>query len=127
MNRLGNHKGFTLIEILVAMTILSIGLLGVAALVVGVIDGNIISNKITTATVLAQEQMEDIQRQGYSGTAATDTTTTEAYNSITNYGAYKRVTVIDVDSPDANMKTITITVYWDSDAYSVALNTILAQ
>jgi len=127
MDKLHNNRGFTLIEILVAIAILSIGLLGVAGLVGGIRRGNTTSDKITTATTLAQEQLEDIKELGYRDTVTADTTTTEYYNSITDYSEYKRVTFIDVDSPVANMKTVSVTVYWEADAYSVALNTLLAQ
>jgi type IV pilus assembly protein PilV len=122
-----NNSGFTLIEVLVAMVILSIGLLGTAALITGIINGNKISNRITTATVLAQDKMEDIKRLGFSGTPTSDTTTTEPYNSITNYFLYKRVTFTDVINPAVGMKTVTVTVYWDSDNSSIELKTILAQ
>ena len=124
---LENNKGFTLIEVLVAMVILSIGLLGTAALITGIINGNKVSNRITTATVLAQDKMEEIKRIGYSGMPTSDTTTTEPYNSITNYSLYKRVTFTDVVNPAVGMKTVTVTVSWDSDNSSIELKTILAQ
>jgi type IV pilus assembly protein PilV len=122
-----NNSGFTLMEVLIAMVILTVGLLGMAALTTGIINSNKLSNRISTATVLAQDKMEDIKRIGYSGMPTSDTTTTEDYNSITNYSLYKRVTFTDVANPDAGMKTVTVTVYWDSDAHSVELKTILAQ
>ncbi len=124
---LGTQKGFTLLEILVALTVLSIGLLGMAGLTTTIIHGNSLSNNVTTATTLGQDRMEHFRRLGYSTTPVTDTTTTEDYNSIANYPSYKRVSFIDVNSPSAGMKTITVTVYWNSDAGSVALKTILAQ
>ena len=122
-----NNSGFTLMEVLVAMLILTVGLLGMAALIAGIINSNKLSNRISTATVLAQDKMEEIKRIGYSGMPTSDTTTTEDYNSITNYSLYKRVTFTEVANPDAGMKTVTVTVYWDSDAHSVELKTILAQ
>ena len=122
-----NEKGFTLLEVLIAILILSVGLLGMASLTVAIIHGNKFSNDMTTATTLAQDKMEDIRRLGYSGTPATTTTDTENYNSITDYAAYKRVTVTTVDSPAVGMKVITVTAYWDSDDHSVELKTILAQ
>jgi type IV pilus assembly protein PilV len=127
MININNNRGFTLIEVLVAMVILSVGLLGTAALITGIINNNQLSNKMSTATVLAQDKMEDIRRLEYSGMPTSDTTTTELYNSITNYSLYKRVTFTDVANPAAGMKTITVTVYWDSDAHSVELKTILTR
>jgi len=114
-------KGFTLIEIMVAITLLSIGLLGMAGLTVGIMRGNTLSSEVTTATALAQAKMEDIKRVGYSGA----TEITEDYNSIAGYPLFKRDTVIDVDTPDLGMKTVTITLSWDSDASSIAVETIL--
>jgi type IV pilus assembly protein PilV len=127
MTKIDNNKGFTLIEVLVAMVILTVGLLGTAALIIGIINSNKLSNRISTATVLAQDKMEDIKRLGYSGMPTSDTTTTEPYNSITNYSLYKRVTSTEVANPAAGMKTITVTVFWDSDSHSVVLKTILAK
>jgi len=120
-------QGFTLIELLIAIVILSVGLLGMAALAVGIINGNKMSNDLTTATTLAQDKMEDVRRLGYSGVSATTATVTENYNSITGYAAYKRVTVTTVDSPAVGMKTMTVTTYWKSDDHSVEVKTILAQ
>ena len=116
-----SDKGFTLIEIMVAVTLLSIGLLGMAGLTVGIMRGNSLSSQVTTATALAQAQMEDIKRVGYSGAAWS----TEDYNSIAGYPLYRRVTEVDVDTPNVGMKTVTITVSWDSNASSIAVETIL--
>ncbi|MBU4184601.1 MAG: prepilin-type N-terminal cleavage/methylation domain-containing protein [Proteobacteria bacterium] len=127
MRKFINNNGFTLIEVLVAMVILTVGLLGTAALITGIIRGNKVSNRITTATTCAQDKMEEIRRLGYSGIPTSDTTTTEPYDSITNYSLYKRVTFTDVVNPAAGMKTVTVTVYWDSDNSSIELKTILAQ
>lgn len=116
-----NNKGFTLIEVLVAMVILSVGLLGTAALITGIINGNKVSNRITTATVLAQDKMEEIKGLDYSSIVS------EPKSSLPPpYDQYERqVTVID-PSPAANMKTVTVTVYWESNK-SVSLQTIFSR
>ena len=122
MRRLrNNNSGFTLMEVLVAMLILSVGLLGMAALVTGIINSNKLSNRISTATVLAQDKMEDIKRIGYSAGNETRAFLSSPYD---NYE--REVTGLDVESPAANMKTVTVTVYWESSK-SVSLKTILAE
>ena len=121
MRRIQKQRGFTLIEIMVAITLLSIGLLGMAGLTVGIMRGNYLSSQVTTATALAQAKMEDIKRIGYSGTSAS----AEGYNTISGYPLYRRDTVVDVDTPNVGMKTVTITVFWDSNASSIAVETIL--
>jgi len=123
MRRAQNQRGFTLIEIMVAITLLSIGLLGMAGLTVGIMRGNALSSQVTTSTALAQDKMEDIKRVGYSGVA--EGRSTEDYNDISGYPLYQRVTEVDVESPDPGMKTVTITVLWDSGASSIAVETIL--
>jgi len=122
------QSGFTLIEILIALFILVVGLLGVISVATTVINGNAFGKKITTATTLAQDKMEEIKNLGYSGTPSSDTTTTEDYNSITDYPTYKRVTGVDVDSPAADIKTIEVKVefQWKGATHDVTLKTIVA-
>lgn len=129
MNKISNSSGFTLIEILIALFILVVGLLGAAGVAVTVINGNALSKKITTATTLVQDKMEEINNLGYSGTPSSDTTTTENYNSIINYPAYKRVTEIDVDSPATDMKTVEVKTefQWKGTTHNVTIKTIVAK
>ncbi|NQT56784.1 MAG: prepilin-type N-terminal cleavage/methylation domain-containing protein [Desulfobacteraceae bacterium] len=122
MHRLHDNKnGFTLLEILIAITVFSVGLLGMASLTVGIIKGNKFSNELTTATTLAQNQMEDIIRDGYTKASGKD----ENYGSITDFSQYKRVT--EIKNLATDMKTVIVTVYWDSDAHLVVLRTILSK
>ena len=121
MRKSRNNSGFTLMEVLVAMLILSVGLLGMAALITGIINSNKLSNRISTATVLAQDKMEEIKNDGYSNAGD------EPKASLPSpYDQYEReVTVVD-PSPAANMKTVTVKVYWESSK-SVSLQTILSK
>lgn len=124
-----SSNGFTLMEVLVAMLILTVGLFGMAALTIEIINSNGLSNRMSTATVLAQDKMEEI-RPGFFVTPPSNTTTIEDYNTISDHPLFKRVeriTDIVAGSPAADMKKITVTVYWDSDARSVKLKTILAE
>lgn len=61
MNRHLNEKGFTLVELLVAITIMAIGILAVVQMQVVALQSNSIANKLGVATSLAQEVMDDIQ------------------------------------------------------------------
>ena len=122
-----NASGFTLMEVLIAIVLMAVGLLGMAALTGGIMRGNNHSSDLTTATVLAQEKIEDIRRIGYYATPGSDTTTTEAYGTISGFSRFKRTTQTDVDNPTSNMKAITVTVFWDTDAKSVTLKTLLAE
>jgi len=119
--------GFTLIEVLIVMVLLAFGLLGMASLTLGIMNGNRHSGRMTIATTLVQEKLEDIRRLGYAGTPSSDTTSTEDYNSIAGYPYFKRVTVTDVGNPSATMKTIAVSVSWGSDSRSVTARSILAE
>lgn len=126
-SRKRGEAGFSLVEILVAMTILSIGLLGMAALTVGVMKGNQFSGEVTTATTLASSGIEEMRSQGYFGVSTVDATATEGYGTISGFGEYKRVTAVDVDAPAASMKTVTVTVFWENDSRNVEMKTILSR
>ena len=127
MHRLHTHKGLTLLEILITMLILSVGLLGIAGLTTGVMRGNAFSSKVTTATTVAEQKMEEMRRIGYSGVPMADTTITEDYHTMTDYPSYKRMTSIKMMNPADGMKVITVAVFWDSDRHSVSLKTVLAE
>lgn len=57
---LNNNKGFTLIEVMIAIVVLAIGLLGAGAMQVAAIKGNANSSNLTEATNLAAAQVENI-------------------------------------------------------------------
>ena len=119
--------GLTLLEVLITMLILSVGLLGMAGLTTGVMRGNAFSSKVTTATTVAEQKMEEMRRIGYSGVPMADTTITEDYHTMTDYPSYKRMTSIKMMNPADGMKVITVAVFWDSDNHSISLKTILAE
>ena len=125
MHELHRDGGFTLIEVMIGMVILTIISLGLMSLTVSTIKGSTFSHKMTTATTLAQDKIEQIKRLGYAnaGTVAG----TEAYGAITNFSAFKRVTQVQNDTPATNVKTVTVTVSWESDTFTVTSSTILAQ
>lgn len=127
VKKLQNDSGFSLLEIMVALTILSFGMLGTAALIGGIAKANLASKSITAATNLAEDKMEEVMRLGYSGMPSSDTSTTEDYNTITDFPAHKRVTETYIDNPMTNMKKIVIKVNWASGSQAVVLTTFLAR
>jgi type IV pilus assembly protein PilV len=132
MKLLKETNGFSLIEILIACVILTIASLGVVSLTIGIMRGNSFSKRLTTATTLIQDRLEEVKRLGYSnaGTASG----TQNYGTIANvdgtiadFAGYKRVVAVSNNTPAANMKTIDVTVYWDADKRSAKASTILSE
>lgn len=122
---LQRNSGFTLTEVMIAIVVFSVGLLGIAQTLVVVINTNLIARQITTATVIAQAALEDVHRLGY--VAADSAAATSDYGSMPNFEAFKRVTTISPDAPAIGMKTATITVSWKGDQRSLSLSTILTE
>ena len=127
MRAVRNENGFTLLDNLISLSILSVVMLGLVGLATIVITGNATSKSRTVALTLTQDKIEDTRRSGYNYTLTANTTVTEPYNSIIGYPFFKRVTVTQVNTPGIGMQTMTVTVYWDSDAHSVTLSMLLAQ
>jgi prepilin-type N-terminal cleavage/methylation domain-containing protein len=63
MQRTSNNNGFTLIEVLMAMAIISIGLLGVIALVNQNLNANVVNKNYLVASMLAQEGLELVRNR----------------------------------------------------------------
>ena len=126
---IGETRGFTLIEVLVTALILTAGLLGTLGLTMGVIRGSFFSKNITSATAIAESQLEAVQNRGYVNATTTNFPAAPATVSTGNVN-FTRTTTITNNSPSSNMKTISVTVTWNeasNAARSVSLQTILAQ
>lgn len=71
-DRIMDQRGFTLLEVLVAMTILTIGLLGIAAMMITAINANGQSRRMTIATNLAQQRIEEMRNIPFENLFKTD-------------------------------------------------------
>ena len=122
-------QGLTLIEILITTVLLSVGFLGMGAMTMGSIRGLAFSDHMTTGITLAKERIEQIEHADYA-TVISDNYPSEKYGSIAGYEAFQRGVVIVDDTPETNMKTVTVTVTWREPAgetKDVVVSTIVAE
>jgi type IV pilus modification protein PilV len=66
LRRLGLARGFTLIEAFIALTLLAIGLLGLASLQIVAVRANTVATRMSHASELASDLAENVQRWDYS-------------------------------------------------------------
>jgi type IV pilus assembly protein PilV len=117
--------GFTILEVLIALLLVAVGILGVGGLAVTNVRGNDAAGKLTEATILAQDRIEAVREAGYDGADAL--AGTEAYGAIAGHPAYRRVVAVADATPGTWMKTVTVTVQWEAGAHTVTLASIIAR
>jgi prepilin-type N-terminal cleavage/methylation domain-containing protein len=124
-HKLYNNRGYSLIEVFIAMVVLSIVLLGIAGLINITVTINRNSAEKTVAITLAQDKMEKTITKGYSNISSSNQTIIEAYDAMPNYLSYKRITDIKINKPDTDIKLITVDVYWKNDNRRVRLQSLI--
>ena len=117
-------EGFTLIEIMIAVAIISIGLLALGGLQVSLIRGNALSQRMTAAISVAAQTIEQIKNTPYATIQSASPTQVVA----SGLNLTSQVTVTN-NSPLANTKTVTVTVTWSDglQTHTVPFTTIISQ
>ena len=117
--------GFTLIEVMIALVIMSIGLTALAAVQISAIRGNDFSKRMTTAISIAEAKMEQIKSSSYVNILS------ESSIQITQSNMHftRQVTVTNNIAPLTNTKTVNVTVSWSegSKSHSVPITAIVIQ
>ena len=106
MRRLRDHGGFTLLEVMIALVVLAIGLLGLASLQIMAIKGNSYGQQMTVASTLAQSQLEQLRRTP--GPLANG----EDYPVDQNGIRYTRTWTVTANSPQPGATTVLIDITW---------------
>ena len=106
----GADQAFTLIEVLVAMAILSIGILAVGTLILSTARNNNNGNVLTEATMLARGKIEEKKRAADAGPLSDGTETETSIDTQGNPGGfYTRECDI---STVGGTRQIQVTVSW---------------
>lgn len=118
-----HQKGFTLLEVIIAMSILSAGLLAVCSMVHMVMASNSKSKNLTTAVNLAQNRVDNLKVTDYASIAASTELDLDE-NGNAGSGIFDR-TVSVTTNASPSYKTAVVTVSWKRR--QVVLRTIIAE
>ena len=127
---MSGQKGFTLLEVMIAVFLLAVAIMGTASVTTSVIKGNSWSQTLTTATTLAKDKMEELKATSYTalptgGTTVTDYASADGTVQTSSTGSYyKREWNGNVTGTASNtINAITVTVTWSFNR-TVQLQTI---
>jgi len=112
------EKGFTLVEILIALTIFAIGILGVASMQIWGLRGNASAIWHSQAATFAADRVERLMVDDYATlTAYADAPLYVNDDSLEDrtdkQGDYTITWEVETDNPIDNTATITVNVQWN--------------
>jgi len=122
-----NRQGLTLVEVVIAMGLVSLALLALSGLATVSWKGAATGRHLTTATVLAQEKLEALTLAGYNPTILSKVEIDEPYESLPDFPLYSRVSTIEPSNPIVGLQTLTVRVSWADDSHAVSFSTLLAE
>jgi type IV pilus modification protein PilV len=107
-----DEKGLTLLEVLVAMVVLSLGLLGLAKMQITAIQVNAASGRLTQGTAFAQDKVEQLMALPYDD-AKLDTQV-RTYTETRPAQGYTITWTVDQNPAPGDVKTINVEVTWSN-------------
>lgn len=119
-----NHsrrKGFTIIEAVVAVAILSIAFVAIIQIFPGTIGLNTNSKRLTVATHLAQQKLEEFVATPYSYISLESD---PSFTNFTESGFYDFAWKAKITQEDTDLKKIEVTVSWDNQKGSITVSTL---
>jgi len=117
-------KGFSLLEVLVALVFLAVGLLALAGLHVTSLRGNNFSQHLTLATVVAQDRLEFLKNLPLNSNRLLRNQYDDQRVTLSGISFERTYSVTEED----NIKTIQYTVSWnDGRNHSVTFATCRGQ
>lgn len=108
-----NERGFSLVEILIALGIFSIGILAVAQLQLWNIRNNSTGNFTTMATMLARQQMETLKNETDVTTLSSDSDPNNPIDEDGNSGGiFTRTWAVTNPLGGSTSRHLTVAVSW---------------
>jgi type II secretion system protein I len=122
MNFLRKSAGFTLLEILIALIIFSIGLLALTSLTVTATRTGSYGGRMTEAVTFAQDKLEELKTNSWDNivSGADQKTGPTGVNYTRNWKVLEKET--------QNLKTVSITIDWnDGVDHSISFFTVISR
>lgn len=124
-----NQYGFSLLEAVIAVSVLAIGLLSLLSLQVMVTRGNKGSMNLTSAVMLAESEIEQLKAGGFS--ALTNGTFNDLNNPVNETGQAGGIFIRSwtIATYLTTMKQVTVTVTWADQIgsnRSISLNYVMS-
>lgn len=113
INKSTMKKGFSLIEVLIAVVVIGIGFMAAASMQGMSISSNSNSNYLTSATYLAQDKIEQLRRLAYTDITMVGSPESSIDDMGQSGGIFNRSWTVTPDSPGLMMKTVSVTVTWN--------------
>jgi type IV pilus assembly protein PilV len=101
------QSGFTLIEVMVALSILAFGILAVASMQGASLSGTNLAGSTTEATTAAMNRMEQLISRSYSHTDLSS----GSHGPVVQ-GRFTLSWTVTVNQPLADTKTVAVTAQW---------------
>ena len=121
LKSLERTKGFSLIEVLIALFILAISLLALAGLMVTTTKNNSFGSHMTEAATFAQDKFEELKVSSW-GSVVSGADTRTGSTGI-NYSRTWTVT----NNPNGTQRWVNITVNWnDVTSHSISFLSVIA-
>jgi len=120
-------KGFTLIEVMIALVVLAVGLLALGAMQIVSIRANAFSSEMTYATMLAQSRLEELKNVPFTDTKLQPTAAPfgspshplaaeegDPWYEAQDSQGYKYTIAhwVEDNTPATDMRTITLRINW---------------
>ncbi|MCD6569389.1 MAG: prepilin-type N-terminal cleavage/methylation domain-containing protein [Deltaproteobacteria bacterium] len=112
MDRINSKKGFTLIEVVIAILIFALGIIGVAKMQAEAVKGNSFSMQVTDGLNLAQNQLESLMSLPYIHNSLNNGTHNPPGTASGTGCTYTITWVVQDDTPVTGVKQIDVTSSW---------------
>ncbi|MCE5273266.1 prepilin-type N-terminal cleavage/methylation domain-containing protein [bacterium] len=108
---LSDRRGFSLVEVMLALMIGAVGLLALAGMLANVMRTNRAATDISIATALARQKIEQIKLTDYTQVHS-QTESSLDQNGAATGGKFTRVTTVTENAAGYNTKTVSVAVFF---------------